>query len=40
MLGDHNFIVRKMLKKITGTSEDIHSLDWRAADQLAAAAKE
>jgi len=38
VLGDHNFIVRKMLKKITGTSEDIHNLNWEAADQLAAAA--
>jgi len=38
VLGDHNFIVRKLLKKITGKSEDIHSLNWEAADQLAAAA--
>lgn len=38
VLGDHNFIVRKMLKKITGKSEDINSLNWAAADQLAAAA--
>ncbi|MCF7949175.1 MAG: flavodoxin domain-containing protein [Spirochaetia bacterium] len=38
VLEDHNLIVRKMLKKITGTSEDIHSLSWAAADQLAAAA--
>jgi len=30
--------VRKLLKKITGKSEDIHSLNWEAADQLAAAA--
>src|SRR6056297_131672 len=38
VLGDHNFIVRKLMKKITGKDEDIHSLNWAAADQLAAAA--
>ncbi|MFO7729696.1 MAG: flavodoxin domain-containing protein [Spirochaetia bacterium] len=38
VLGDHNFIVRNMLKKIIGKNEDIHSLNWTAADQLAAAA--
>ena len=38
VLGDHNFIIRKMLKKITGKSEDIQNLNWAAADQLAAAA--
>jgi len=37
IMKDHNFIVRKMLKKIIGSDEDIHNLRWEEADSLAAA---
>ena len=36
IMSDHNFMVRKMLNKIIGSSEDIHNLRWDEADKLAA----
>lgn len=35
IMSDHNLIVRKMLKKVIGSSDDIHNLRWEEADQLA-----
>lgn len=37
IMKEHNFIVRKLLKKVIGSDEDIHNLRWETADELAAA---
>jgi menaquinone-dependent protoporphyrinogen oxidase len=40
IMKEHNFIVRKMLNKIIGSSDDIHNLRWEEADNLAAALRQ
>jgi menaquinone-dependent protoporphyrinogen oxidase len=37
IISEHNLIVRKMLKKVIGSSDDIHNLRWDEADTLASA---
>ena len=34
VFADHNFVIRGLMKKITGSSDDLDTLRWEAVDRL------